>query len=118
MSEDGLLPDAFNCPVFVEIDDEWICIEDVAQANDCLSLRFRTERGPSFRRALAACSAAIDGTGPIEMARVTFVVAAMEAGYRFDIIGDDAEAFERRIELEAQNGLLSILNSPSDDDDR
>lgn len=118
MSEGRLSPDAFSCPVFVEIDDEWMCIEGATQASVCLSLRFRTERGPSFRRALAACSAAVDGTGPIEMARVTFVVAAMEAGYRFDIIGEDAEALERRIELEAQNGLLSILDSPSDDDDR
>lgn len=114
MSENARSPEAFTHPVFIEIDAEWICVEDAMQSQGCLTARFRDQSGASFKRALEACDAAIRRTGPVEMARVTLVVAAMEAGYRFEIIGDDAEAFERKIELETETALRSILDPSLD----
>lgn len=109
MSDDDGLPPPFSNPVFLQMPDEWICVADATQALECLQERFTDQSGPSYQRAIAAAQAAISGAGPMELARVTLVVAAMEAGFQFEVIDDEVQAFERQIELEAENGLRSIL---------
>ena len=102
----------FPHPVLIRIGDDWMCVEDARQSRECLLTRFEDQSGPSWKRALAAGDAAVGDNGSGEHARVTLIVAAMEAGYRFEVLDDDMLAFERRIELEAENGLLSILDEP------
>lgn len=102
----------FSHPVPIRIGDNWVCVEDARQSHECLLTRFEDQSGPSWKRALAAGDAAVGDNGSGEHARVTLIVAAMEAGYRFEVLDDDMLAFERRIELEAENGLLSILDEP------
>ena len=106
---------AFDSPVFLRLHDHWIFIDAVVAARHCLLDHFPDKQGPSHARALCACDLVLSGNGPSELARTTFVVAAMEAGFLFEIIDDAALAYERRIELEAENGLRSILQRLDDD---
>lgn len=95
--------------MLVLLNNNWVYLENAKSAIDCLLTRFPDPDAPSCRRAIAACADCIAGTGSGAGARATFVVAAMEAGYRFDIIDDPEIALERKSDFEAEIGLASIL---------
>jgi hypothetical protein len=100
---------AFDAAVILTIEDEPVFVNGAAGARTCLVERFPDPDGPSFKRALAACDTYLLGGTSGAVARIMFVVAAMEAGFPFEVIEDAAHALERRTELEAEAGLRSIL---------
>lgn len=100
---------AFDVAVILTVDGQLLFVEDVGDARKLLLERFPDPDGPSFKRALSACDACLLGSSSGATARIMFIVAAMEAAYPFEVIEDAARAFERRIELEAELGLRSIL---------
>lgn len=109
---------AFDVAVILQISGQSIFIETVEQARDCLREHFSDQGGPSFVRAVAACENCLLGSGSLTAARATFVVAAMEAGYAFEVIEDQVAAFEKKVELEAENGLRTLFSDQSDIDNR
>lgn len=101
---------AFDAAVVLTMDGQVQFIEDAAQARRCLVDRFPDADGPSFKRAMTACDDCLLGRGSGAAARIMFVVAAMEAGFPFEVIDDPGRALERRTDLAAEAGLLSILS--------
>lgn len=101
--------DAFDIPVVIMLDTSWVYLENARTALHYLETRFPDSDAPSCRRAIVACVDCISGTGSGAGARATFVVAAMEAGYQFDVIDDPEIALERKTDFEAEIGLASIL---------
>jgi len=100
---------SFDVAVVLTIEGEPVFVDDVSTARACLIERFPDADGPSYRRALAACDASLLGHSSGEVSRIVFVVAAMEAGFPFEVIEDAANALERRTEIEALRGLRSLL---------
>jgi hypothetical protein len=87
---------AFDASVILTIEDEPVFVDGAAGARTCLVERFPDPDGPSFKRALAACDTCLLGGSSGGVARMMFVVAAMEAGFLFEVIEDAAHALERR----------------------
>lgn len=79
---------AFDAAVVLEIDGERFFVADAGIAKMLLETRFPYKHGPSYKRALDACVAFAAGIGTTAAVRVTLVVAAMEAGFRFEVIED------------------------------
>ncbi|RYE51919.1 MAG: DUF982 domain-containing protein [Hyphomicrobiales bacterium] len=99
----------FTHVVALEIDGRWRFVETVDQALECLHEEFIGHDGPSFRRALNTCEAVFAGLVPAEGMRAAFVVAAMEAGYPFEVHARDQTLLERRIDVETENALIDVL---------
>lgn len=100
---------AFDAAVMLEINGDRIVLDNMEDAEFCLANRFPEPWRASCQRALGACEACRTGTGTATAVRVTLVVAAMEAGFRFEVIDDPELALERRTEIEAEKALRSIL---------
>lgn len=83
---------AFDKIVGIEIDGEWLAVADPTEALHLLLEAWPASPGPSYRRAVAACEAAIHEGASLIGARASLSVAAMEAGARFDLF-DDQMAF-------------------------
>jgi len=63
-----------------------LSIGDSKDAARLLLNRWPLTAGRSYRRAILNCSAALRGQGPSDVAQWSFVVAAMEAAIRYEII--------------------------------
>lgn len=100
---------AFDATIFLLIEGQWVFVSNAKQALDCLQQRFPDTSGPSFIRAVTTCEACLAEMATPQSAQVTLVVAAMEAGFPFEVIEDASEALERRTDLEAEAGLRTIL---------
>jgi hypothetical protein len=101
---------AFDAAVVITIGSECLFIDTVETARRCLTERFPDADGPSYRRALTACQACLLSGASSATAQIAFVVAAMEAGFPFEVIEAADEALERRTEIEAEAALRSILS--------
>jgi hypothetical protein len=100
----------FDSAVLLLIDGEWTFIDNAFDALKCLETHFPDIHAPSLVRAIATCDACLTGRLVGDSARAALVVAAMEAGFRFEVISDPIQALERRTELEAEAGLRAILS--------
>jgi hypothetical protein len=100
----------FDLAVVLLIDREWTFVDNAFDALKCLRHHFPDIHAPSFVRAVATCDACLSGDLVGDSARAAMVVAAMEAGFRFEVISDPMQAWERRIELEAEAGLRAIFS--------
>lgn len=88
---------------------ERVLLDNMNDARLCLETRFPEPWRASCQRALTACEACRTGVSTAYTGRVTLVVAAMEAGFRFEVIDNPELALELRTEIEAERGLRSIL---------
>jgi|UPI0006921842 hypothetical protein len=79
-NEEGLVLSLWNIPVYVMVGDG--VSETINGPDDALtylSIRWPTERGPAYRKAVAACKSAVHQYGSLDNAREAFVAAAIEA---------------------------------------
>lgn len=104
----------FSHVVAVRIGGRWHFVETADQALKCLRDEFAGPLGPSFTRALNTCDAVSAGLVPADGLRAAFVVAAMEAGYPFEVHKRDHTLMERRVAAEAENALTEMLLHPED----
>jgi hypothetical protein len=100
----------FDSAVVLLIDGEWAFVDSAFDALICLQRHFSDIHAPSFVRAIATCDACLTGRLVGDSARAALVVAAMEAGFRFEAISNPVLALERRTDLEAEAGLRAILS--------
>lgn len=100
---------AFDAAVVLHIGDERLFLDNVEDARRCLEQMFPDATGASYQRALAACEACLANIGTAAAARIMMVVAAMEAGFRFEVIEDPEQALELKTEIEAEAGLRAVL---------
>ena len=98
----------FDQTVCLMIDGGWTYIETGEEALACLEDLFPDQGAPSYLRAHAACSAFVEAKGSMEGARATLIVAAMEAGFPFEV-GDSLELLERLAVEAAHEGLQAII---------
>lgn len=108
-SEAAAVAFTFTCVVALEIGGRWRFVETADQALKCLREEFTGHDGPSLRRALNTWEAVAAGLVPAEGLRAAFVVAAMEAGFPFEVHKRDETLLERRIGVEAENALIDVL---------
>jgi len=97
--------------VSIKIADEWLPIRDSEVAWTCLQERWPRVRGPSYRRAVATCEAALAGEFPAVAARAAFVVAAMEAGLQFSLHKDEFDFLEQKIAGVAEDSAREEQNA-------
>lgn len=100
---------AFDIPVVLEIDGDRFFLSSVEDARECLEAHFPEKSGPSYKRAVETCAACRVGIGTADAARVTLIVAAMAAGYRFEVIEDRQRALELLTDIRAEKALRSAL---------
>jgi hypothetical protein len=100
---------AFDTPVVLEIDGNRFFLSSVDDARECLDAYFPAKTDPSYKRAVETCASCRAGIGTADAARVTLIVAAMAAGYRFEVIEDRQRALELLTEIEVEKGLRSAL---------
>lgn len=82
------LQSRFDKLIAVRIGEEWIGIDNIAEARHLLREDWPSAGGPSHARALTVCDAVSDAQGSIIAARAAFTVAAMEAGLAFELFDD------------------------------
>lgn len=99
----------FDTPVVLEIDGDRFFLSSVDDARECLAAHFPEKSGPSYKRAVETCASCHAGIGTADAARVTFIVAAMAAGYRFEVIEDRHRALELLTDIKAETALQSAL---------
>ena len=109
-----LTPIPFAHVIALQIGGRWHFIETADQALHCLREEFTADDRPSFNRALNTWDAVCAGLVPIESFSAAFIVAAMEAGYPFEVHHDDEALVERRVAAMAENALLDLLLSAED----
>ena len=104
-----LTPIPFAHVIALQIDGRWHFIETADQALHCLRKEFTASDGASFKRALSTWDAVYAGLVPVESFSAAFIVAAMEAGYPFEVHQENEALVERRVAAEAENALLDVL---------
>jgi hypothetical protein len=104
----------FTHVVALQIGGRWHFVETADQARQCLRDEFDGHDGPSFQRALSTCEAVIAGLVPADGLQAAFTVAAMEAGYSFEVHDRDQTFLERRVAAEAENALTDMFLGPED----
>jgi hypothetical protein len=75
----------FDQIVSIKLGADWIAIDSAEEARACLLELWPERNGASYHRALANCEAFLAGDGPMEAARASLMVAAMEAGLPFEL---------------------------------
>jgi hypothetical protein len=93
---------AWDKTVAIAYGEERVIVRTVSAAMQLLTERWPDTSGPSYRRALSNCQAAIADEGLGRAARVAFVVAAMEAGLRFEVFEDELGVLDVEIASVAQ----------------
>jgi hypothetical protein len=104
----------FTRVVALQIGGRWHFVETADQARQCLRDKFDGHDGPSLQRALSACEAVFAGLVPADGLQAAFTVAAMEAGYPFEVHERDQGLLERRVDAEAENALADMFLRPED----
>jgi hypothetical protein len=102
----------FETVVAVRIDGHWHFVESAEQALRCLNESFPGTHGASHARALATYALFRGGQVPVRSLQAAFVVAAMAAGYPFEILQRDEMLLERMVSAAAEEALLEALPSP------
>jgi hypothetical protein len=100
--------------VALQIGGLWHFVETADQARQCLRDKFGGHDGPSFQRATSTCKAVFAGLVPADGLQATFTVAAMEAGYPFEVHDRGQTLWERRVAAEAENALTDMFLRPED----
>jgi hypothetical protein len=95
----------FDEVVALQLVGGWIAVRTAVDALHVLEDRWAEECGPSYSRALAACKAFLEGEGPMLTARVTLCVAAMEAGFPFELYKDQMAFMEAEIASMSEDDL-------------
>jgi hypothetical protein len=88
--------------IALTLDGERVVVGTVETAVQLLTERWPDTSGPSYRRALANSQAALTDKSMGRSARVAFVVAAMEAGLRFEVFEDELGLLDVEIASIAQ----------------
>ena len=83
--------------------DDRHVIRDVEAACKALTGNWPNKRGPSYRRAVGTCEAALAGERPGSAVRITFVVAVMEAGFPFQLYDDEISMLEDEVAMISRN---------------
>jgi hypothetical protein len=104
----------FTRVVALQISGRWHFVETADQARQCLRDKFDGHDGPSFQRALSTCETVFAGPVPADGLQAAFTVAAMEAGYPFEVHDRDQTLLERRVDAEAENALADLFLYPED----
>lgn len=107
MSESTAPAFEFAQVIALKIDDGWHYVAGARQALECLNSEFPDIDAPSAKRAIAAVEAFLAGKGPENAARITFVVAAMEAGFKFEA-GVGTELMEEHLTEAAEASLRGL----------
>jgi hypothetical protein len=87
----------FDKLIAVEIEGEWLTVQTVDEALRLLQTRWPANGGPSYLRAVASAQSALGGEGSVMGASATFAVAAMEAGFRWELHEDPLAFAESRV---------------------
>jgi hypothetical protein len=104
----------FTRVVALQIRGRWHFVETADQALKILRDKFDGQNGASFQRALSTCEAVFAGLVPADGLQAAFTVAAMEAGYSFEVHDRDQTLLERRVAAEAENALIDMFLRPED----
>ena len=99
----------FPKTILVQVEGRWRIVGTADEALQCLKNVFHDRNGPSHRRAVDTCTNLVLGNATAESAQATFIVAAMEGGYSFEVHVDGAELEERLVGAATENGLLDML---------
>ena len=78
-------------------------VRDLETAYRSLTELWSNKRGPSYRRAVDTSEAALAGERPGSAARITFVVALMEAGLPFQLYDDEISMLEDEVAMISRN---------------
>jgi hypothetical protein len=88
---------SFDKIVAVKFGEEWVPVDSADLAMNCLRELWPDTSGPSYHRAVRNCQAHLAGDATMLAARASFMVAAMEAGFPFEIYLDHLAFMDAQI---------------------
>lgn len=95
----------FDQIVSIKLGADWIAIDSAEEARACLLELWPERNGASYHRALTNCEAFLAGEAPMEAARASLMVAAMEAGLPFELHENSLAFIDSEIATIAQENV-------------
>ena len=95
---------------------EWVPVESAEHALNCLCELWPDTSGPSYHRAVRNCQAYLAGEATMLAARASFMVAAMEAGLRFETYPDHLAFMDAQIAAVAKEQAVNERDDTGNDE--